>query len=98
MTAAPPADPAATLCPHCNRQIEELERLAVSTEGDFICCAECAEALGLAARAMARDEWEAADAVQAPLAAFGIAQYTIAKALLAPTLRPRADVWTITAG
>ncbi|HEV2239132.1 MAG TPA: hypothetical protein VGR57_20925, partial [Ktedonobacterales bacterium] len=70
----------------------------VSTEGDFICCAECAEALGLAASAMARDEWEAADAVQAALAAFGIAQYTTAKALPAPTLRPRADVWTITTG
>jgi Ser/Thr protein kinase RdoA (MazF antagonist) len=98
MTAAPPADPGATLCPHCKRPIEEVARLAVSAEDDFICCAECAEALGLTARTLTRAEWDAADEVHLALAAFGVAQYTASKATPAPTLRPRATVWTITTG
>jgi Ser/Thr protein kinase RdoA (MazF antagonist) len=54
--------------------------------------------MGLTARTLTCAEWDAPDDVRAALTAFGIERYTTSKAPPAPTLRPRAHEWSITAG
>jgi Ser/Thr protein kinase RdoA (MazF antagonist) len=95
MTAAPPLKPEVSPCTHYQGPFE---RLVVTVEGDFLACEDCALAQDFAGDMLTRAEWDAHEDVRAALAAFGIDDYTADKAGLAPTLRPRAHVWTVTTG